>query len=150
MKKEDQLYAGGYRAFKKCLIDSWPNGRVEFCAHMIMLDVKFPIHLINGLWCFFTDTSAFVKHLKMPQIRPTNLVATYIANFYPKTSAALFDGKSKDLCLQIFMAEKGSKNLPPNRAGSATEAQKELKKSESYVTIRMRSLSKKHDWRTVK
>lgn len=150
MKTEEQLYAGGYRAFKKCLIDSWPNGRVEYCAHMIMIDVGFPIHLLDNAWCFFTDTSAFVQHLKMPQMRPTNAVATYIADYYPKTNNALFDGKSKDLCLQIFMAEKGSKKLPTKQSGSANEAQKELRKANSYVTIRMRSLSKNHDWKTVK
>ena len=143
-------YAGGYRAFKKCLIDSWPTGRVEYCAHMIMLDVGFPIHLINGIWCDFKDCFMFVEHLKMPRIRSTGHVSTYIANYYPKTSNALFDGKSKDLCLQIFMAEKGSKHIPPNRAGSANEAQNELKKASSYVRIKMRSLSKNHDWKTVK
>jgi hypothetical protein len=150
MKTEEQLYAGGYRAFKKCLIDSWPNGRVEFCAHMVMIDVGFPIHLINNLWCFFNDTSAFVQHLKMPQMRPTNGVATYLANHYPKTSTALFDGKSKEACLQVFMAEKGSKGFPTKTEGSARTAKQILRKEEAYVTIRMRSLSKNHDWKTVK
>lgn len=150
MKTEDQLYAGGYRAFKKCLIDAWPTGRVEYCAHMIMLDVGFPVHLVNGIWCDFKDCFMFVEHLKMPRIRSTGHVSTYIANYYPKTSNALFDGKSKELCLQIFMAEKGSKHIPFNRVGSANEAQNELKKASSYVTIKMRSLSKNYDWKTVK
>ena len=141
---------GGYRAFKKCLIDAWPSGRVQNCAHMVMIDVGFPIHLVNSIWCDFKDCFMFVEHLKMPRIRSTGLVSTYIANYYPKTSTALFDGRSKDICLQIFMAEKGSKTVPPNRVGSASEAQDELKKTSSYLTIKMRSLSKSHDWKTVK
>jgi hypothetical protein len=117
---------------------------------MIMIDVGFPIRLIDNAWCFFNNTSAFVQHLKMPQMRPTNGVATYLANHYPKTSNALFDGKSKEACLQVFMVEKGSKWLPKKQAGSAGEAREELKKTRSYLTIKMRSLSKNHDWKTVK
>ena len=143
-------YAGGYAAFKRCLIDAWPNGRVEYCAHMVMIDVKFPIHLLDQTWCIFRDCFAFISHLRMPSPIMTGIVSTYIAKHYQKTSAALFDGKSKEVCLQIFLSEKGAKHVPRKRSGSAFEAREEYKKSNAYVTIKMRSLSKKHDWNTVK
>ena len=143
-------YAGAYPAFKKCLIDAWPNGRVEYCAHMVMIDVKFPIHLLDQTWCIFRDCFAFISHLKMPAPIMTGLVSTYIAKHYPKTSAALFDGKSREVCLQIFMSERSVKHVPRKNRGSVFEAKEEYKKSDAYVTIKMRSLSKKHDWNTVK
>ena len=37
-----------------------------------------------------------------------------------------------------------------NPIASAGEAKEELKKTRSYLTINMRSLSKNHDWKTVK
>jgi len=146
----DQKYAGAYADFKKCLVDAWPNGRVEYCAHMVMIDVKFPIHLLDQTWCLFRDCFAFTEHLKMPVPLMAGLVSTYIAKYYPKTNNALFDGRSKEVCLQIFMSEKGMKHVPHKRKGSVSEAKEEHKKSDAYVMIKMRSLSKKHDWKTVK
>jgi hypothetical protein len=144
------LYAGGYKGFKHCLVDAWPEGKVAHCAHMVMLDVGFPIHLVDGSWCVFRDIQAFTMsiHMPTPFSGHTN-VSTYLATHYPKTSTALFDGKSKEFATKILMAEKANKSAQ-RRAGSFKEAVNENKKAEGYITIKMRSLTKKYDWNTVK
>lgn len=144
-----KLYEGGYKAFKKCLVDAWPSSRSEYCAHMVMIDVKFPVHLIDGCWCAMRDINAFLVSINMPPTYAKANVSTYLANFYPKTSAALFDGKSKDEAFKIIMGEKANKK-PGSKRGSIKEAREEYRKAEGYKMIDMRSLSKKHDWNTVK
>ena len=47
------------------------------------------------------------------------------------------------------MAEKANKSAQ-RRAGSFKEAVHETQKADSYITIKMRSLTKKYDWNTVK
>ena len=144
------LYAGGYKGFKHCLVDAWPEGKAAHCAHMIMLDIGFPIHLSDGVWCVFRDIQAFTMSINMPTpISGHTNVSTYLATNYPKTSAALFDGKSKEFAKKILIAEKANKSAQ-RRAGSFKEAKDETKKANSYITIRMRSLTKKNDWNTVK
>lgn len=144
------LYAGGYKGFKHCLVDAWPEGKAAHCAHMIMLDIGFPIHLSDGVWCVFRDIQAFTMSINMPTpISAHTNVSTYLATNYPKTSAALFDGKSKEFATKILMAEKANKSAH-RRAGSFKEAVAETKKTDSYITIKMRSLTKKYDWNTVK
>jgi hypothetical protein len=147
---EQVIYAGAYPAFKKCLVNAWPNGKVHPCAHMIMIDVKFPFHLIDQMWCVMRDSVEFIKHINMPLPMLKHDVATYIATYYPKTSAALFDGKSKAVALQIMMAEKAVKNPNLKMENSYVEAKKEHRKADSYRHVSLRSLSKQHDWKTVK
>lgn len=144
------LYAGGYKGFKTCLVDAWPEGKAAHCAHMVMIDIGFPIHLVDGAWCVFRDIQAFTMSINMPTpISGRANVSSYLATNYPKTSAALFDGKSKEFATKILMAEKANKSAQ-RRAGSFKEAKKEAKKADNYITIKMRSLTKKYDWNTVK
>ena len=143
------LYVGGYRAFKKCLVDAWPNGKAANCAHMVMIDIGFPIHLIDGVWCVRRDIHEFTASINMIEPLPSANVSTYLATHYPKTSSALFNGASKADALKIILKEKACKKLQSGR-GSFKEAKHEAKKAASYRTIKMRSLSKKHDWNTVK
>ena len=142
-----KLYEGGYKAFKKCLVDAWPTGKVTHCAHMVMLDVKFPVHLMDTLWCVMRDINAFALSINMPTPFAKTNVSTYLATYYPKTSAALFEGKSKDEAFKIIMGEKADRS---NRKTVYQEARAESRKSDKYITIKARSLSKKHDWNTVK
>ena len=104
-----KLYEGGYRAFKKCLVDAWPEGKVTYCAHMVMIDVKFPIHLMDTHWCVMRDINDFLLLINMPSPYPRSNVSTYLATHYPKTSTALFEGKSKADALKIIFAEKANK-----------------------------------------
>lgn len=144
-----KLYEGGYRAFKKCLVDAWPNGKVEYCAHMVMIDVRFPIHLIDFNWCVLRDINAFILSINMPQAYVKANVSTYLATYYPQTSAALFEGKSKSDALKIILAEKANKKDFKND-GSLKQIKKAHQWADNYITIQARSLSKKHDWNTVK
>jgi len=144
-----KLYAGGYKAFKKCLVDAWPEGKVAYCAHMVMIDVKFPIHLMDADWCVRRDTDAFVQSINMPSPFVKANVSTYLAMYYPKTSAALFEGKSKEYAFKIIMGEKANKT-PQKHNNSVQEARAAHKKAAGYMPVELRSLSKKHDWNTVK
>jgi len=142
-----KLYEGGYRAFKKCLVDAWPEGKVTYCAHMVMIDVKFPIHLMDTWWCVMRDINAFTLSINMPHTWAKANVSSYLATFYPKTSAALFEGKPKDEAFKIIMGEKAVRS---NKKSVYQKAKEEFKKADNYTTIKARSLSKKHDWNTVK
>jgi len=143
------LYAGGYRAFKKCLVDAWPNGRAANCAHMVMIDIGFPIHLIDNLYCAHRDIHAFTTSINMPVPLLSENMSTYLAKYYTKTSSALFNGASKEDALKIILKEKACKKLQRG-TGSFEEAKKEMKKASSYRRVKLRELSKKHDWNTVK
>ena len=144
-----KLYEGGYKAFKKCLVDAWPEGKVTYCAHMVMIDVKFPIHLKDTHWCVMRDTDAFLLSINMPSPYIRANVSTYLATYYPKTSTALFEGKSKADALKIILAEKANKK-PVKHDGSYTQAKAHHTRADNYTIIQARSLSKKHDWNTVK
>ena len=147
MGEQMKLYEGGYKAFKKCLVDAWPTGKVTHCAHMVMIDVKFPVHLMDTWWCVMRDINAFALSINMPSFFAKTNVSTYLAMYYPKTSAALFEGKSKDEAFKIIMGEKADRS---KRKTVYQEARAEFRKSDKYITIKARSLSKNHDWNTVK
>lgn len=130
--------------FKKCLIDGWLNTKVWQCASMIMIDhgvthktdsglPNFPV-IENWLWDIGVP-----QYLNMETCR-------YIAAFYPKTSAALFEKNKK--ALQIFWKEK--QQAPNSKKTLSHERRYQNKKDKTTMFIRARSLSKKHDWKTVK
>ena len=85
----------------------------------------------------------------MPQAYVKANVSTYLATYYPQTSAALFEGKSKSDALKIILAEKANKKDFKND-GSLRQIKKAHQRADNYTTIKARSLSKKHDWNTVK
>lgn len=130
--------------FKKCLINGWLNTKVWQCASMIMIDhgvthktdsglPNFPV-IENWLWDIGVP-----QYLNMKTCR-------YIAAFYPKTSAALFEKNKK--ALQIFWKEK--QQAPDPTKTLSHERRYQNKKDKTTMFVRARSLSKKHDWKTVK
>ena len=92
------LYAGGYKGFKHCLVDAWPEGKAAHCAHMIMLDIGFPIHLSDGVWCVFRDIQAFTMSINMPTpISGHTNVSTYLATNYQKLQPHCLTVNQKNL-----------------------------------------------------
>lgn len=136
-----------YMALKRCLIDGWPDASLSNCAAMVLLDTKTPG---NGIG--IARIEDLFHTVKMPISRAKS-VSVYLAACYPKTSAALFDARPKDECFKILLNEKHIN--PSARNSIRTFARKEYKAQVAAaggVTwfIRARTLSKKHDWNTVK
>lgn len=129
---------------KRCLIEGWLTSTVCQCAAMTMIDHGVRWNNDAG------DISAplvenFLRDIYMPPY-PYMRVSAYIAAFYPKTSAALFQ-QNKNV-LRIFWKEKQQK---PNYKKSLGYARAwDNKKDKCVRYIKLRSLSKKHDWNTVK
>ena len=138
-----------YVAMKTALIKAWPYQRVLWVAQAVMQGMQIECRHPSGN----TDMEKviqFMKSLNMPKYIGC-AVTMYIATYYPKTSAALYDGQSKDVALSIFFKEK---KLPIHRGKGFLSQDKEIKREASRRratrTIKARSLSKKHDWNTVK
>ena len=147
-----------YSDFKKCLIDAWPNGTVFRAAICVAIDCRdrLPIAIrdktIGGfLQLSFSqdDFDKLVSGINMPTCSLLSLITVYLSDFYPATSAMLFDGISKDVCYKHFLKEKKSRRSFVTR-GSLNEARSNFGKSAGYKLIRLRELSKKHDWNTIK
>lgn len=126
------------RAFKSCLIDGWPSATIQCCAGMVMLDCGIQA---NSYYGYQTETTTqWLKSLNMPSHFETT--SSYIANYYPRTSAALFGGAAKSDALKIFLSERRkTKRLRSPRRDVRFVATR---------TIRARQLTKNHDWNTVK
>lgn len=129
---------------KRCLIEGWLTNKVGQCAAMVMVDrgIRWSDDA-GGLSEPLVEN--FLHDVRMPP-HPGMPVSVYIAAFYPVTSAALFR-KNKNV-LSIFWKEKQRKTDPKRtlryeRAG-------DNKKDKCVKFIALRSLSKKHDWKTVK
>ena len=134
-----------YTAFKRCIIEAWPNSTVYFCASMVMLDFGMPLD--DGDHIAQHD---FVKSLNMPSVlTPT---ALYLARHYPKTSKALFDERSKDEALAIFLRERAMESRQKRKLSTRESLDRRNYARDARRTrfIRARSLSKEHDWSTVK
>jgi hypothetical protein len=129
---------------KRCLIEGWLTSTVCQCAAMVMID--HGIRWGNDAGKISGPLAEnFLHDICMPPF-PDMQVSVYIAAFYPKTSAALFQ-KNKN-ALQIFWREKQRK---PNRERTLYhERVPHDKENASIKYIKLRSLSKKHDWNTVK
>ncbi len=129
--------------FKQCLLSGWLTHKVWQCAAMIMIDagLKYGMETTRPHDAIIEN---FLRDIKVPPY-PNMSVCTYIAAFYPKTSGALFEGKE---ALQIFWKEKQraadyTRTLRSERAYAN-------KKEKTRIFIRLRDLSKQHDWKTVK
>ncbi len=137
-----------YTDIKKTMIEAWPESRVSNVVHMVAIDHKIKVPLDGQTWITIECMNDILKSVGMPQARYASALSTYIANHYPATSSALFAGRDKSECLKIMMREKALA-LSKNKSLFG-EAMKEAKKEQAFVTIKARSLSKKHDWSTVK
>ena len=138
-----------YVAMKTALIKAWPYQNVLWVAKDVMQGMQIKCRHPSGN----IDTAKvmqFMQSLNMHNYTDCS-VTMYIATHYPKTSAALYDGQSKDVALSIFFKEK---KLPIHRGKGFLSQDKEIKREASRRratrTIKARSLSKKHDWNTVK
>jgi len=140
-----------YKDFKSRLIEMWPNGLVWNCAVAVMIDHSVTQQETDKKRMFSKEQIIeFIEKFKMICPHGRSQVSTYISRFYPRTSSVLFDGADKNIALKIFMAEKKNVGIV-KRKGSITEVRAETKKHDKQIKfIKARSLSKKHDWSTVK
>lgn len=129
--------------FKRCLLSGWLTHNVWQCAAMIMID--------EGLTYTMENTKPneavienFLRDIKVPPYQNMT-VCRYIAVFYPRTSRALF---AKKAALEIFWKEK--QQAADYTKTLRSERRQENKKDKTTIFIPLRSLSKKHDWKTVK
>lgn len=145
-----------YKQFKRILIDAWPNGKAYNIAVMAMIDFDISWTLPNKD-LDFEAACKFVQGINMP-CRPGRFitgnaghlmmeVSVYIAAFYPRTSVLLFDGGSKDVAYACFLQEG---KRPLQHKGQKKMRKRESDKQRSFITIRARTLNKRHDWKTVK
>ena len=133
-----------YAEFKRLLIKSWPSFTAISTAYAVYgsSDREQPPTVRKCI--------DMVKSFKMPEYLKLS-VSRYIAMFYPNTSKALYDGIDKDICLKIFMKEKKRKNMLDNDHPTMdNELAKERRHHRQTMTIKARSLDKRHDWNTVK
>lgn len=120
------------RVFADCRPDElkivWSNGKEEKNEAFIKInEVYDSIPSIKR--CYM------LKHVKV-----------WLSEHYPRTSDALFDGKNDAIVMAIWAKEKRV---------DRKDVMQNLKKNEyrrkiCTKTIKARSLSKKHDWNTVK
>jgi hypothetical protein len=142
-----------YLSFKRALVDAWPkNVKVYDIAAMVMID--------NGMdWKKTWNTGAvfsslekaadFVRSVKMPD-RVGLDVSLYMAVFYPATSSLLCSGASKDVVFNAIRKEKASKAVAKKKLARETERTKYKREEKTTHFIHASSLTKKHDWHTVK
>ena len=147
-----------YSHFKFCLIGGWPSAKMKEVIVSCLLDFgkasPFPVHEIN-IGSYFQKSISihnfdqFLNSINMPTSQTNADVSLYLARFYPQTSAFLFEGGSKEVAIKIFLKEKKIRIRHVTR-GSFSEARNAFRKAAGYKAIRLRSLSKAHDWNTVK
>jgi len=130
------------------MIEAWPESRVSNVVHMVAIDHKMEVAVSEQNWITTKCMNDILTSVGMKRAKYAGALATYIANHYPATSSALFAGRDKSECLKIMMREKA--RALPNSKSLFGEAMKAAKKEQAFVTIKARSLSKKHDWNTVK
>lgn len=129
--------------FKKCLLSGWLTHNVWQCAAMIMIDegLKYTMENRKPNEAVIEN---FLRDIKVPPYQNMT-VCRYIAVFYPRTSRALF---AKKAALEIFWKEK--QQAANYTKTLRSERRQEDKKDKTTIFIPLRSLSKKHDWKTVK
>ena len=130
--------------FKQCLIKGWLTHKVWQCAAMVMIDHKIQYEHKDGTPNIIIIEN-YLRAIEVPHYLNMN-VSTYIAAFYPLTSAALLTENAT--ALHIFWKEKQqaadySKTL-------AYKHRYEKIRNKQIKFIKARELSKKHDWNTVK
>lgn len=129
--------------FKQCLLSGWLTHNVWQCAAMIMIDegLKYTMENTKPNEAVIEN---FLRDIKVPPY-PNMTVCRYIAVFYPRTSRALF---AKKAALEIFWKEK--QQSADYTKTLRSERRQEDKKDKTTIFIALRSLSKQHDWKTVK
>ena len=129
--------------FKQCLLSGWLTHNVWQCAAMIMIDegLKYTMENTKPNEAVIEN---FLRDIEVPPY-PNMTVCRYIAVFYPRTSRALF---AKKAALEIFWKEK--QQAANYTKTLRSERRQEDKKDKTTIFIALRSLSKKHDWKTVK
>lgn len=129
--------------FKQCLLSGWLTHNVWQCAAMIMIDegLKYTMENTKPNEAVIEN---FLRDIEVPPY-PNMTVCRYIAAFYPRTSRALF---AKKAALEIFWKEK--QQAADYTKTLHSERRQENKKDKTTIFIPLRSLSKKHDWKTVK
>ncbi len=133
------------RLFKTYLIEGWPDRWVRDIAIMAMIDSGLTPPADKKFGFSFETIDAFVHSLHM--FSSSVSVLRYIAKNYPRTNEALFSGNGKDAALKIFLREK--KRPQANKVKLFNSA-KETRQERANVFVKARSLSKWHDWNTVK
>ena len=144
-----------YAAFKKSLIQGVLTHKVCNIAAMIMIDEgKCPFKEVwTGAYiCNFQAIRDWLLSMNMPEQYLMSSVSVYLATYYPLTYQAFLDGKSKDVLFTIIMKEKKKKKsaVNANVLGKKEGRYYQRQKDSGVFTVRLRSLSKNYDWKTVK
>lgn len=131
---------------KKCLLMGWLTHPAWQCVAMIMVDHNIS-HYVDET-CDFSHEAylKFLEEVGMPIPLGMMSASCYIANYYPKTSQALF--QKNPHALKIFYLERAT---PQHYEKKMEEERRNINRHmRQIVPIRARELDKKHDWKTVK
>ena len=135
-----------YSLFKKLLVENLLNSPVYKVAFSTMRDYQIPCMHGNGS-LDYEKIRAFIDSLKMPS---GNILATssfYVATYYPKVYEAFLNGASTHVLYAMILKTKAC--IPKSTAKYRADL-KERTPDKTRYTIKARSLSKNHDWNTVK
>lgn len=139
------------RAFRKCLIDAWPNSKLAYCIEMVLCDagvIKSGPH-VNKPPAYAVLLNGYLKAWGMQATFNLGMdVSAYIGSAYPITSAMLFKGAPRAEAYALFLREKGVK-LGLNKTLRALR-QRESRKDGVVIFIRKRALDMRSDWHTCK
>tara|TARA_R110002126_G_scaffold167341_1_gene315802 strand:+ start:323 stop:751 length:429 start_codon:yes stop_codon:yes gene_type:complete len=139
-----------YIAFKRALIDGCLTCPVTRIAEMIMIDVGLPHQKIVSNWPDYDAINKFIISMNMPRMYGKEMVSVYLASYYPMTYNAFLDGKPKEYLYRLIAKEKKRKNGMESNPFVKEKHSYERTKDSRVRRLRMRSLSKAHDWNTVK
>ena len=135
-----------YSLFKKLLIENLLKYPVYKVAFFAMQDYKIPCKHGNGS-LDYKKIIAFIDSLKMPYGNINASSSYYVARFYPKVYEAFLNGASNRVLYAMILKTKA--HIPKVTAKERAEL-KERSIDKTRYTIKARSLSKNHDWNTVK
>lgn len=141
-----------YIAFKRALIDGCLTCPVTRIAEMIMIDVGLSHQKIvyDGFWPDYDAINKFIVSMNMPKMYGKEMVSVYLASYYPMTYNAFLDGKPKEYLYRLIVKEKKRKNGMESNPFVKEKHSYERTKDSMVRRLSMRSLSKAHDWKTVK
>ena len=142
-----------YGAFKHCLLEGILTHKVRDIAAMIMADSGKCVVKENWAGYFvwdYTEIKNWLVSMNMPTEYLASSVSVYLATYYPLTYQAFLDGKSKDVLRGVILKEKKRKRNSSNEIGHKEGRYYQKRKNSEIFTIKARSLSKNHDWNTVK
>ena len=127
---------------KLLAVDAWPSAPLWRITDPLMEEL--------GLSHKGNETVEFLISLGFTRI--THLIASpvsvFLAAFYRPASDALFSGADK--CVVKAAIRVMKKRLAPRSADRRREKANELSRRRQTKTVYARSLSKNHDWNTVK